>query len=1032
MTSTFDAESELQRHGRALHALARALLRDEHAAADAVQDTMVTAIEHPPRDASAPGGWLQTVLRNVVWKRRRSETRRLRHQLAAQIQDEAPSAAEVASRRELSHAVVDAVLALEPPYRDAIWQRYFEDLAPAVIAARSGTPLATTKSRLQRGLAQLRERLGDRGPSWRAGLAAAFRLDEELAVTASGVLLMGIAMKLVWCGAATVAAVGALLWATSAAPVGKALASSPIGEAAVVTAELAPSSAPELRTEVAAGAPVVATAGLMVVRGRCVVAETGEPLAGCRVRLFGSWSNSHGLELYGDPHWQDPPAVESDPDGKFAIAFAPPKLFQFSLDIQHADRVPRTARWSHYEYGPGDDLDLGTIAFQRGYQVRGRVVDELGQPVAKIAVCVRSLPLPIRADMSANDTRVGWGRDDGSFIVEVPIPPGTWSVYTESAAFRQVSPPAVTVRSDGTSEPLIVVMKRMPSIAGVLIDDLGTPVAKAYIEMEDHSHNSRPACWADAEGHFELFRHAEDFVPTRLIVSMTGRCEPRVIEEQFEWGRHDLRIVLQRGLVVDLTVVEQGSGAPVEDYALTCRFLDGPQDWQGRTRLGGHHEGGRVAVDGIGRGRNELALVPRDPGLVSGAPLRFEARDGGVIPLRVELERLRPVSVRVVDAKGDPVPGSTVELIVRSADREVSDPDLHMSIDGYPGSPERNWHHLVCKAKTDEKGEAALFAPTARDRLLLRIRGRTHPTTLVPEPQLIAGKTLDVVVVTGGSITGKLVLPGLPMEQLTIELVRPDGVIAWLGDQEAIKVNGDGSFAAAGVRPGNYEAWLVYHTNLRDLNGSGGGGATRLQPALGPVTVVADQETRCGFDAAPHRVAEVRVRARCDAMNADGAGLLFQRIENGRETACYFGVYVLDGAGRMPPTNLLPGHYRVYLEVPDTANRRSTRLECGEQLDVMSGARIERELQFARVQLRIRLLEADGSPAKRTSMIVMREFEETTSTSDDDGLILLDPAPPEPIWLRVNGTEQKFGPFGVPVGKTAHEVTLTLPTRTAK
>jgi hypothetical protein len=141
---------------------------------------------------------------------------------------------------------------------------------------------------------------------------------------------------------------------------------------------------------------------------------------------------------------------------------------------------------------------------------------------------------------------------------------------------------------------------------------------------------------------------------------------------------------------------------------------------------------------------------------------------------------------------------------------------------------------------------------------------------------------------------------------------------------------------------------------------------------------------------------------------------------------------VVDVEGRMPMTNLLPGRYRVYLEIPDAANRRSTRLECGEQLDVLPGARIEREMQFARMQLRIRVLDADGSPAKQVTMIVMRGLEETVSTSGDDGLIELDPAPPEPVSLRVNGTEQKFGPFAVPVGETAHEVTLKLPTRAVK
>src|SRR5206468_8040919 len=79
---------------------------------------------------------------------------------------------------ELLRRVVDAVLALDEPYRTTILERYFRDRTAQGIAAESGTPLATVRSREQRALAQLRARLdrewGERS-SWAFALFGLLR-----------------------------------------------------------------------------------------------------------------------------------------------------------------------------------------------------------------------------------------------------------------------------------------------------------------------------------------------------------------------------------------------------------------------------------------------------------------------------------------------------------------------------------------------------------------------------------------------------------------------------------------------------------------------------------------------------------------------------------------------------------------------------------------------------------------------------------------------------------------------------------------
>lgn len=198
MTLPFDAEQELQRHGASLRALAAALLRCDHAADDAVQETWTRALERPPQPGPA-GGWLHMVLRNFARKQRRAEVRRSEREQKAARPEALPSASAVAARRESLRLVVDAVLALEEPYQGTLWQRYFEERLPAEIAARSGVSLATVKSRLQRGLCLLRERLDrSKGSGWRAGLLGAFGLQSMVAasaVVAGGAIAMGTGVK---------------------------------------------------------------------------------------------------------------------------------------------------------------------------------------------------------------------------------------------------------------------------------------------------------------------------------------------------------------------------------------------------------------------------------------------------------------------------------------------------------------------------------------------------------------------------------------------------------------------------------------------------------------------------------------------------------------------------------------------------------------------------------------------------------------------------------------------------------------------
>lgn len=168
---------ELLSHADFVRYLARSLVFDENKAADVAQDTLMAGLEHPPAEDKPLRAWLAGVARNFTRKEYRGvQRRRAREQVvAAQTENIAPSASEIAAREEIRRSVVEAVQALEEPWRSVILLRYYEGLPHKEVAERLDIPLETMRTRLKRGLAKLRERLdtmhGGERNKWMSALA---------------------------------------------------------------------------------------------------------------------------------------------------------------------------------------------------------------------------------------------------------------------------------------------------------------------------------------------------------------------------------------------------------------------------------------------------------------------------------------------------------------------------------------------------------------------------------------------------------------------------------------------------------------------------------------------------------------------------------------------------------------------------------------------------------------------------------------------------------------------------------------------
>ena len=219
MTRPLDLDRELSQHGQALRSLAADLVGDRHLAEDLLQEAVCRTVASPPPRGGSLFGWLHTIVRNLAGQERRRQRRRLAREQAAARPEPLPSVADLLARRDALRAVTDAVLELEEPFQSTVFLRYFENLSPTAIAARAGIPLATVKSRLQRGLAQLRDRLdrrvGGNRNRWLGALAGIFGVP-ALTTTwlTTGTFVMGQAAKFA-IGTAAVGAVAALVWTIS-------------------------------------------------------------------------------------------------------------------------------------------------------------------------------------------------------------------------------------------------------------------------------------------------------------------------------------------------------------------------------------------------------------------------------------------------------------------------------------------------------------------------------------------------------------------------------------------------------------------------------------------------------------------------------------------------------------------------------------------------------------------------------------------------------------------------------------------------
>ncbi len=364
-----------------VRALARTLIRDAGRAEDLEQETWVAVLEHPPGSAEAPRGWLLTVLRNFARRFARADARRARRERAAAHPEAVPSTHEIVAREEARSRVVDAVLALEEPYRSAVILRFYEDLPPRAIAKRLAVPVETARTRLKRGLARLRARLdrewgGDR-PAWCAALAPFAAPKAGIVGALAGGVAMSVSAK-VAISAALLIGLGVSFWPESPSPAPEVARSSALPsvpeilarfpEPAVESPSPTRSSLESSRVQAPESQPQGERSSAVRYRGS-VLERGGNPVARAHVRLV---ALETGKELG---------STESGAGGTFHLSAeagesSPPLTLRIEASKDGLLSWPgrRTDRVSALPFEISDVM----LLLDRPREIQGRVVEVFG------------------------------------------------------------------------------------------------------------------------------------------------------------------------------------------------------------------------------------------------------------------------------------------------------------------------------------------------------------------------------------------------------------------------------------------------------------------------------------------------------------------------------------------------------------------------------------------------------------------------------------------------------------------------------
>lgn len=684
-------------------ALCRALVADTADADDVAQATWLDVLRAPPADAPRDvRAWLATIVRRQWSRLRRGRRRRTDRELAvasaaAAATEPVATPAQLTARVQMHRELVDAVLALEEPYRTPVVLRFFEHLEPPAIAVRLGAPLATVRSRLQRAMRQLRERL-DGAPGgrerWLPAVVVLARrpLAGELAATAAGIgIVAGVPMKklLIAVGALVLALFVAvpLWWQYPVAPPSPVPA--PVPSVAATPPAPAPANTPPA-PDAAPAAPRAADRLAATQPARRLVDRFDQPLADVVLRAESPfavhWQGGDRGWIQGDDRGlqlsaEDELRLQQDrgfADRWFAQFAHPDEWRATILGAPLPARDTKSARDGAFTFAPDLDVDDARIVVAdpryvllragrtRGEpwragpaaRVEGTVRDENGAPLPDAFVTAL---LPSGGGTPFAESIEVRTDEQGRYLVRRALARGLLQVAHDGFATAQVGV------GDAPQQRLDITLTRHApadrrELDGTIADAGGRPIAGAQVWF------GRQQTRSDRQGRFVLAAD-EPQAEQALTVLAPGfaplqrdRFGAQLVADR-RAGR-DVLLVLTEAAPPLLGIVRNASGAPLAGALV--RLVDATLldlSFQSvEARLGDFDSAVTTDADGrfVLRGLVDRSYRVRAIDPATGASREATARPGGD-ELLLQLPAVRALRGQLQGGDGD-FTGFTVEV----------------------------------------------------------------------------------------------------------------------------------------------------------------------------------------------------------------------------------------------------------------------------------------------------------------------------------------------------------------------------------
>jgi len=517
---------ELLAHSGFVRSLARSLVLDENTAADIEQQTFLAALEHPPQIHKSLPAWLSKVVRNYVRMMHREETRRQKYKTLTPCAEKAPSPEEVLARGEACRSLIDAVLALDEPYRTAVMRRYYEDLTPLEMAKQMKVPVNTVRTRLHRGLGMLRARLdaahGNNRDRWSLAFAPIIGLKISASTTVAsalsgsslgGVPLMAVKTKIAAAALLILTGiVGLYLVLENQEAASGDLSNS---DASIHTAGLSVDDDSRSSNSAAPGPGVTKNINFndednlkLALDIECasvhghVIDPNGNPIEG--VMIEETWDEKisnrlNSADLLTSSGWTDT-GKTTKPDGSFSVIIPKHRLPVTRLRISHRDFINCAVSLIKAIPGHDDDYLINDIRLKPTFFIKGKVVNTKGAPLKDCKVTAPHTPW---SHYRFGKAKYVLTDEKGFFRLDIKRnTPLTVTAYKEGLGIgwsKNIIP------GQGNKIPeLKIIIKQGAPISGRLLDADGTPAEGKRLFAESTVNDCKIHCFAypDQEGFF--------------------------------------------------------------------------------------------------------------------------------------------------------------------------------------------------------------------------------------------------------------------------------------------------------------------------------------------------------------------------------------------------------------------------------------------------------------------------------------------------------------------------------------------------